>query len=572
MYVIALATDYDGTLAEDGLVSSSTIEALQRFKDTGRRLIMVTGRELPELISIFPKLDLFDCVVAENGALLYDPATKVETPLASAAPPELFEALKARGATPLSMGRCIIATREPYQIAALEEIRKLGLELEIIFNKGAVMVLPSGINKASGLGVALDGLQLSPHNVIGVGDAENDHAFLSFCGCSVAVANALPALRDRTHLVMQHPRGRGVAELIDLIISDEAALMPVERHSVVVGCRGDEDIGIPAFGKTVLIAGRSGIGKSTAATALTEGMADKGFQFCIFDPEGDYRELQHSVCVGDVKSSPVQEEIFTLLNEARANVVINTLAIPVPQRPVFFTRVMPQILAARARYCRPHWLIVDEAHHILPAGREDLVSALPYDFGASILITVHPEAIYVPALKSVDTVIAIGPHATEVIESFCQKTGRTAPSGMQPPEDDEVLFWHVDRDSPFAIKVRKPQQEHKRHTRKYAEGALSEEESFYFRGPKSKLNLRAQNTSMFVQIAEGVDDATWEHHLRKGEYSRWFRNCIKDPELADEVAAIEQDSGLDAKQTRERVAEAINRRYTAPANAPDQTA
>ncbi|HEX5281296.1 MAG TPA: HAD-IIB family hydrolase, partial [Micropepsaceae bacterium] len=98
MYVIALATDYDGTLAEDGVVSPTTIEALQRFKDTGRRLIMVTGRELPELISVFPKLDLFDFVVAENGALLYDPAAQTETPLAGAASPELFEALKARGA------------------------------------------------------------------------------------------------------------------------------------------------------------------------------------------------------------------------------------------------------------------------------------------------------------------------------------------------------------------------------------------------------------------------------------------------------------------------------------------
>lgn len=571
MYVIALAADYDGTLAQDGGVASSTIEALQRFKDTGRRLILVTGRELPELISIFPKVDIFDRVVAENGALLYDPTTQTETPLTASASPELFEALKARGANPLSMGRCIIATHEPHQEAVLEEIHRLGLELEIIFNKGAVMVLPSGINKASGLGVALDELRLSPHNVIGVGDAENDHAFLSFCGCSVAVANALPALRERTHLVMQHPRGRGVAELIDLILSDEGALMPVERHSAVVGRHRDEDIAISAFGKTVLIAGRSGIGKSTATTALTEDMVEKGFQFCIFDPGGDYRDLQNSVCVGDVKSPPAQDEIFALLNEARANVVINTLAIPIPQRPVFFTQVMPQIVAARARYCRPHWLIVDEAHHILPFGREDLISALPYDFGAAILITVHPDTVSVPALKTVDTVIAIGPHAPEAIETYCQKTDRSAPAGMGPPKDDEVLFWRVDQDDPLAIKVRKPRQEHKRHTRKYAEGVLPEGRSFYFRGPKSKLNLRAQNTTMFVQIAEGVDDATWQYHLRKGDYSQWFRNCIKDPELADEVAAIEHDSGLDAKESRKRIAEAVNRRYTAPANAADQT-
>src|SRR5205085_3351400 len=130
---------------------------------------------------------------------------------------------------------------------------------------------------------------------------------------------------------------------------------------------------------------------------------------------------------------------------------------------------------------------------------------------------------------------------------------------------DEVLFWRLGDDSPLLVKVRPPRQEHKRHTRKYAEGALSDEESFYFRGPQGKLNLRAQNTSIFVQLAHGVDDETWEYHLRKGEYSRWFRTCIKDPELADEVAGIEEDQSLGPRESRTRIADAVNRRYTAPA-------
>jgi len=82
------------------------------------------------------------------------------------------------------------------------------------------------------------------------------------------------------------------------------------------------------------------------------------------------------------------------------------------------------------------------------------------------------------------------------------------------------------------------------------------------------LNLRAQNTNLFLQIADGVDDATWQHHLRAGEYSRWFRDMIKDSELADEIAEIEQDRGLSPQESRERVKEAVNRRYTAPAKGP----
>ena len=568
MYVIALAADYDGTLAEDGIVSPGTIEALEQFRNSGRRLIMVTGRELPELLEIFPRIDLFERVIAENGALLYEPAARSERKLASPASPELYQALKARGVAPLSAGRCIIATREPHQNTVLEEIRRLGLELEIIFNKGAVMVLPSGVNKATGLAAALDELRLSPHNVAAIGDAENDHAFLQFCGCDAAVANALPPLREKAHLVMQQPRGRGVAEFVRRIEKDNGALMPAERHSVVLGTANGHEISLPAFGRTVLIAGRSGIGKSKTATALMEDMGAKKFQFCVFDPEGDYRELENAICVGDTKMPPSQEEICKLL-EAGDNVVINTLGIAVPDRPAFFKQIFPKIFGLRARLARPHWLIFDEAHHVLPADREGADAAMPDDFGAAILITVHPEAVSTASLKTVETVIAIGPHAPETISAYCKKTGRKTPHGIKAPGDDEVLYWKVEEADPMPVRVRKPQQEHKRHTRKYAEGTLPEQQSFYFRGPENRLNLRAQNTTIFLQIAQGVDDATWEYHLRKGEYSRWFRDFIKDEELADEIAAIEEDRSLSPEQSRERIADAVKQRYTAPAGAPE---
>jgi hypothetical protein len=572
VYVIALAADYDGTLAEDGIVSLGTVQALEQFRNTGRKLIMVTGRELPELLEVFPRTDLFDRIVAENGALLYEPATRSERKLASPAPSELYEALKARGVAPLSAGRCIIATREPHQTTVLEEIRRLGLELEIIFNKGAVMVLPSGVNKATGLAAALHELRLSPHNVAAIGDAENDHAFLQFCGCDAVVANALPVLREKAHLVMRQARGSGVAEFVGRIEKEDAALMPAARHSILLGTADGEEVTLPAFGKTVLIAGQSGIGKSKTATALMEEMAHKEFQFCVFDPEGDYRELENAICVGDIKVPPSEDEICKLLEQTRDNVVINTLGIAVPERPVFFTKIFPTIAGLRARLARPHWLIVDEAHHILPADREDFVAALPYDFGTTILITVHPQSVSTAALKMVETVIAIGPRAPETISAYCKKTGQKQPHGIKPPGDDEVLYWKVEDGAPIAVRVRKPEQEHKRHTRKYAEGTLPEDQSFYFRGPDNRLNLRAQNTTIFVQIAQGADDETWEYHLRKGEYSRWFREFVKDEELADELAAIEEDRSLSPEESRERVADAVNRRYTAPANAPDSGA
>lgn len=237
MHYLALCTDYDGTIAHHGVVDDLTIDALTRLRASGRKLIMVTGRELAELISVFPRLDLFDLVVAENGALLYNPATEEQKPLCEPPLPQFVAALQARGVTPLSVGKTIVATWEPYEKVTLEVIRDLGLELQVIFNKGAVMILPSGVNKATGLKAALKELHLSEHNAVGVGDAENDHAFLGICECAVAVANALPALQEAADFVTQATHGTGVTQLIEEILRDDlASREPARRlHRIELG-------------------------------------------------------------------------------------------------------------------------------------------------------------------------------------------------------------------------------------------------------------------------------------------------------------------------------------------------
>lgn len=221
MHYLVLATDYDGTLATDGCVDEATLSALKRLRDSGRKLILITGRELDDLFKVFPYIELFDQVVAENGALLYCPASGEEKPLGEPPPPAFVQALQEQGVDPLSIGRVIVATWLPHEATVLDIIRKMGLEHHVILNKGAVMILPSGVNKASGLNAALDELRLSPQNTVGVGDAENDHAFLSVCGCGVAVANALPMLKDCADIVTKQARGAGVVELIDRLIASD---------------------------------------------------------------------------------------------------------------------------------------------------------------------------------------------------------------------------------------------------------------------------------------------------------------------------------------------------------------
>jgi hydroxymethylpyrimidine pyrophosphatase-like HAD family hydrolase len=229
MQYLALATDYDGTLAQDGHVARETLAALLRLRESGRKLILVTGRELHELQSVFPELTIFDVVVAENGALLYWPAEDREEILGEPPPVAFISEMTRREIKPFSVGRVIFATWRPHEGVVLETLQSLGLGYHIIFNKRAVMVLPDGVNKATGLARALARLEITPGHVVAIGDAENDHAFLDHCGVAVAVDNALPALKDHCDLVTAGDHGRGVIELIDRLLSDDLSNLGTRR-------------------------------------------------------------------------------------------------------------------------------------------------------------------------------------------------------------------------------------------------------------------------------------------------------------------------------------------------------
>ena len=574
MRYLALATDYDGTLAKDGIVSESTLRALQLLLDTGRKLILVTGRQLDDLRTVFPRLKLFHRVVAENGALLYDPANNQERLLCEKPPQSLLDELKRRQ-VPFSVGRAIVATEVPHDAATLEAIKSLGLELQVIFNKGSVMVLPSGVNKSTGLDAALGQLGLSRHNIVGVGDAENDHAFLACCECAVAVENALPALKQRADLVTRADRGDGVRELIEGMIADDlAALEPrLTRHNVLLGPRavaGDdtgEEVWLKPYGGSVLVAGPSGSGKSTTITGILERMTEKAYQFCLVDPEGDYENLPDVLVLGDQKRAPSADELAHALQDPGQSVVANLLAVPLPDRPLFLASLLPRLQELRAKAARPHWIVVDEAHHLLPSQWVPAPSTVPQDLLGMLLITMRPDHVASAALSAVNVVLAAGKQADQTLHSFCSALKIECPP--LPPNDappGAVLAWFRDTgQAPFLVKPVPGDLDRKRHRRKYATGELAEDESFYFRGPENRLKLRAQNLTLFTQLADGVDDDTWLYHLRRGDYSAWFRTYIKDPELASEAEAIERRRGISAEESRRAIKHAIEQRYTAAA-------
>jgi hydroxymethylpyrimidine pyrophosphatase-like HAD family hydrolase/energy-coupling factor transporter ATP-binding protein EcfA2 len=567
MRYLALASDYDGTLAHDGAVAEETLRGVEQLIHSGRNFILVTGRELPDLLRVFPRIDLCKRVVAENGAVIYDPATGEKRALAERPPQSFLDALRDRGVPDVSVGEVIVATWRPHETPVMEAIRDAGLELQIVFNKDAVMVLPSGVNKMTGLIAALAELNLSGHNVAGVGDAENDHVFLDSCECSVAVANAIPSLKERADLVTVNSHGEGVVELIGrMIATDLSELDATLRGELILLGQDDErPVTLRRHGGSVLVCGQSGSGKSTLVTGLFERITDLKYQVCLVDPEGDYENLPAVRTFGDEKQSPSIKQLKEGLEDPTAQVVVNLVGVSAVDRPGCFASLIADIQEIRIRTGRPHWLMIDEAHHVLPSAWAPSSPELTGHLSNLVLITVHPGHVSPVALSKINTILVVGPDPLAFVREFAEVLQIAPPAAPEVElQRGETLVWFRDENLPVCkLKMEPPRVEHSRHRRKYAEGELETERSFYFRGPEGKMNLRAQNLQIFLQLAEGVDAETWCFHLNRGDISAWIRESLKDTELAMQIELIEKDGRLPDRESRRKVSEAIHQKYTA---------
>jgi hypothetical protein len=319
----------------------------------------------------------------------------------------------------------------------------------------------------------------------------------------------------------------------------------------------------------LLIAGPSGSGKSTVAAAFLERLGQHHYQFCIIDPEGDYEALPHAIVVGNRSHGPSATEVIQVLKTSKDNVVVNLVGMRLEDRPPFFLALLPQLQELRARTGRPHWLIVDEAHHLLPVSWGPGPLVWPGDVTRTLFITVHSRQVSKSVLSTVSAVVAVGQGPEKTLEEFLSAIGEPLPLDVTQSEAGEVFLWT--RDLAVAggpVRIEPSRVERRRHVRKYAEGELPPERSFYFRGPEGKLNLRAQNLMLFLQLAEGVDDDTWLYHLRRGDYSQWFRERIKDETLAEEARALEEQKHLAPAEGRAALRALVEKYYTQPAAPP----
>ena len=205
-----------------------------------------------------------------------------------------------------------------------------------------------------------------------------------------------------------------------------------------------------------MVAGPSGGGKSTVVTAIVERLIQKQYQVCVIDPEGDYDDFAQFVTLGAADRIPGVSEILEVLKNAGSSISVNLLGVPVADRPNYFVGLLPRLQELRARTGRPHWIVIDEAHHLLPAELDSAALSIPSSLGSLAMITVHPKSVSRALLETVNCVVAIGPQPAAIIEEVNEGAAKNwsappQPSNGQPgPEvrSGEIAVWQLPESNP----------------------------------------------------------------------------------------------------------------------------
>jgi len=547
-FVRGVALDLDGTLTEGHVFSQSALRETDRLRDGGLAAVLVTGRIAGELEAAFPGVcDHFDAVVAENGAVMLVDGEEIglAEPIEDVLAGELMDL-----GISFRRGRVLLAADAGDAGVIVSAAGRLGLDCQVVRNRGELMVLPAGVSKGTGLLVALDELGISPHNVVAVGDAENDLALLQAAGVGVAVANAVPSVREHADLVLGERDGEGVAALLTgPIVTGEAAVQPVRRR-VAVGRFDDGTAAtVPAWPANVLVCGESGAGKSYIAGLLIEQWIIAAYTVLVIDMEGDHVDLErlHKTIV--VEGQPSASELLSLLRHQSLSVVLDVSGLESRAKLEYLRTLPPVIEAERAAWGLPHWIVIDEAHATLAEGGIAADVFRPSDRGYC-LVTYHPEQLCAEATAAIDVTI----------------TARSAyPSISNAPRSggEATLRETGSPERPFAVVARRTA--HVRHRHKYVVVALPEHRWFRFRRPDGHVVQTARNVEEFERILTQADINVIEHHLLRGDFSRWLLGTVQDRDLAAAVGAIERNAiarragGL--LSARERISHEVARRY-----------
>lgn len=568
----ALACDYDGTLASDDRLVPGAAVALGEARDAGLRLVLVTGRSFFDLTRVCDRLDLFDVVVAENGAVVYVPGAGMIREEGPPPPARLLAELDRRGIY-YEAGRVVVGVGRRHEAQVREALAASGTDLAMAINRAALMLLPAGISKETGVRRALEHLGLSFHDVLAIGDAENDLALFAACGWSACPSDAVEMVRARVDFVLPGRDGQAVAAAIAGPIREgRLAGEPSAQRRIPLGWAAQTGgaVTIPARDLNVLIHGAAGSGKSWLAGAIVERLRERRYAVLVLDAEGDYRVLERlpGVAVVDVRSGgAMAEAVGRFERDAAACVVADLAGLPHARKVEMTDAALALVRALRSRRGLPHWVVLDEAHYALHASGVGERSAHLAQRGF-LLVTYRAAWLRESAPDDVDLfVLARTTDAQELAWLRGQLAARGVASdavvGALPdlppgqfvlvgPAPETVLtFTATPRETP-----------HTRHLGKYADTPLPPELGFLFRHPDGTVVAVADSLQAFRAALATCDAALVAHHAAGGDFSRWLLEVFADETLAAQVRKAEARWARgETADLRDVVAEAIGRRY-----------
>jgi hydroxymethylpyrimidine pyrophosphatase-like HAD family hydrolase len=546
----ALACDYDGTLAFADRIGPEALAALERARQAGLHLILVTGRTFFDLTRVCERLDLFDGVVAENGAVLYFPQAGLLRDQAPPPPQRMLAELDHRGIF-YQVGRVIVATARADEAGVRDALSVTGVSLELVYNRSALMLVPQGVTKGTGVRQVMHELTLSPHDVLALGDAENDLELFEACGFTGCPGDAVPMLREHADWVFPGENGHAVAAaIVGPILGGELRVDRSPRHRVELGWAPGTGarVTIPSRGVNILVPGDTGSGKSWLAGALVERLHEQRYAICVIDPEGDYHVLGRlpGVTWLEIRDpSSVEQAIARFGHDPAACIVLDLSALPHPTKVRLIETALDLARALRRRVGRPHWIVLDEAHYSLhPRGVRE--TAIGLDHKGFCLVTYKPSWLRPSVLRGIDTLVLARTTAPEEM-SFLRDMLASAGEGGQRvigilpdlPSGEFVLIQPDGTTGALTFAPAPRQMPHVRHLRKYADSRVPADQRFFFRGSDGHLVTAVDSLNAFREALASAPEGALAHHAARGDFSRWVLDVFSDRALGHQIRKLE---------------------------------
>jgi hydroxymethylpyrimidine pyrophosphatase-like HAD family hydrolase len=544
-----LAVDYDGTIAENDKPDPAVMEALQEARARGIVVVLVTGRILSDLKRVAGDLNVFDAVVAENGAVL-EFSQGLMRVMGRPPPPALLEEL-CRHKVQFSVGECILQAAASSAPQILKTVQNLELPLVLAFNRSRVMLLPQGISKATGLRVLLDTLRLSLHNCIAIGDAENDFQLLEASEIGVAVGWGSKSLREIADEVLPEKGPAAIGDYIRGVI-DNIRLPPnrVDRRHVFLGHTADgRPLEMAVRGRIILVSGDPRSGKSWVTGLFCEQLILQGYCLCVIDPEGDYAPLEALpgvVVFGGNEPPPRLSDVARALRYPDLSAVIDLSQSTHEEKVNYLKDLLPMVAALRRNTGQPHWIVVDEAHYFLH--EPDVRQRVDIELAGYVLVTYRVSDLPPDLLKQVESIILTqitNPHEMHVLTTTYGRPGEEAQAEplLRGLAMDEAVFVPDIGSSERRLqrfKIARRLTSHVRHRSKYLEVPMLEPQAFFFTCHGNRIGSPARTLKEFVTMLARLPADSIDGHARRGDFSRWITDVFGDYPLSAEIRKVER--------------------------------